>query len=113
MVKCHLKQKVNDDGGVVGHQGVGEGVKLDIIKTRLGKTKQHIQGSLASTSLATNSPADSALNSTLSSEDSDAEEDAAMQSTKFLISSRNIHDSVDHMLIKLVALNEQGKLKSQ
>ena len=54
----------------------------------------------------TNFASVNAVNSALSSED---EDDAIMPSMKFL----NIRQAVDHRLIELAALNEQGKFKSQ
>ena len=61
----------------------------------------------------TNSASVSAANSALSLEESDAEDDAIMPSMKFLKTSKNIQQAVDHKLIELAALNEQGKFKSQ
>ena len=105
----------------VYYPGVGDGVNQDILialtsvnsrlsatEARIDKIEQQIQGSLPSTSFGTNFTAASALNSTMHSEVY-AEDDAAMPSAKFLKSSKNIKEAVDHRLLKLAALNEQDK----
>ena len=83
---------------------------MSAIEARIEKTEQQIQGSLPSTSFGTNSAAVSALNSTMSSVDSDAEDDAVMPSAKFLKSSKNVQEAVDHRLLELTILSEQVQI---
>ena len=62
--------------------------RLSAIEARIEKTEQHINGGLPSTSRGTNSVAGSALNSTSTSDESEAEDDVIMPSAKFLKGSK-------------------------
>ena len=87
--------------------------RLSAIEARIERTEQQIQGGQPAAGQGAKSSAGSVLNSTLSSDESDAEDDAIIPSAKFLKGSKNIQQAVDSRLLELAALNEQGRFKSQ
>ena len=126
--KCQVGKLNSSSATVSGveQQGVDEGVnqeiinalssvssRLSAIEARIERTEQQIQGGQPAAGQGVTSSAGSVLNSTLSSAESDAEDDAIIPSAKFLKGSKNIQQAVDSRLLELAALNEQGRFKSQ
>ena len=99
--------------------GVIKGVHQDLINvlssvssrlTAIDKRIDSMQSNLASMSRGITSLAASNSNSTVSSEESDTEDDAILPSAKFLKRSKHMQEAVDQRLLELTALNKQVQI---